>query len=187
VLRRGRGGGKRAAGPETHRELSGGVSLAGGWPEASNLGGGAQTTVRKIWRIGGDSGHLGSILRARRKRAASRTFSAHRRGWGEHGTAALGGGHGGSSSFTGSMHGREEGRPGRGKKRRGRGSSWRTAASSGGLLGGQSEQEVARPRPGGLHAPLPVTQQRKRSAFANSPLALGSFPEKFKTELVCIV
>jgi hypothetical protein len=80
---------------------------------------------------------------------------------GEHGMAALGGGHGGSSSFTGSVHGGEEGRPGRGKKRRGHGSLWRPAASSGGLLGGQSEQEVARPHPGGLHAPASCDSTKK--------------------------
>jgi hypothetical protein len=97
--RESQGGGNRAAGPETHRELSGGVGLAGGWPAASNLGGGARTTARKIRPIGGDFGHPGSILRARRKRAASRTFSARRRGWGEHGMAALCVGHGGRACY----------------------------------------------------------------------------------------
>jgi hypothetical protein len=63
------------------------------------------------------------------------------------------------SSCTGRIHVRKretEGKmeSGQGIGRKGGGEAWRPAASSGGLLGGQSEQEVARPRPGGLHAPV---------------------------------
>jgi hypothetical protein len=39
----------------------------------------------EIRRIGDGFGHPGSILRARRKRVASRTFLARRQGWGSMG------------------------------------------------------------------------------------------------------
>jgi hypothetical protein len=94
-------GEKRAARPDSHRELAGKVSWARGWPAASNLGGGARITARKIQRIGGDFGHSGSILRARRRRAASGTFSASRRSKGRHRMAALGGSHGGRAHVLG--------------------------------------------------------------------------------------
>jgi hypothetical protein len=78
-------------GPGAHLGDACGVGLAGGRPAAANLV--ARTSVfrRGIRRNGGDSGRGASILRARRKRAASQTFLAQRRSKGRRIAAALGG------------------------------------------------------------------------------------------------
>jgi hypothetical protein len=55
----------------------------------TNLAGKELRFRRGIRDGGGDSSHLGSIRLAGRKGEASGTFSARRRGWGKHGTAAL--------------------------------------------------------------------------------------------------
>jgi hypothetical protein len=68
--------------------------LARGWMAAMNSAAEEVGFRRGIRDGDGDSGHGASILRARRKRAALRTFSAHRRGRGRRGTMALDGGHG---------------------------------------------------------------------------------------------
>jgi hypothetical protein len=86
-------------------------------------------TCEEIRRIGGDSGWLRSIPWTGKKRAALRSFSACRPDWGRHGTATLGGSHGGSSSCTGSEHdvrereteGEEGKAPGREEKEEGEG------------------------------------------------------------------
>jgi hypothetical protein len=93
----------------------------------SNLAAEELETCEEIRRIGGDSGRLRSIPWMGKKRAALQSFSACRRGWGRHGTVTLGGGHGGSSSCTGSVHVREreteweEGKGGQGERKRRRG------------------------------------------------------------------
>jgi hypothetical protein len=82
---------------------------------------------------------------------------------------------------------RGRGRRGRKEERLGRekgAGSWRLgAAPEGPHRPGQAGGGEVDVQEASTHL-FPVTQQRRQSAFANSPLVLGSFPEKFKTALV---
>jgi hypothetical protein len=149
------------------------------------LGGGARITASKIRWIGGDFGHSGSILRARRRRAASGTFSASRRSKGRHGTTALGGSHGGGAllleTFTWGRErdrarerGKRDGGQGRDKEE---GEASRCWDESPGILLGLHSQAGggARGWPGTATQQLRLTQRRRQSSFAKIPLAFGVF------------
>jgi hypothetical protein len=178
------GGGKGAAGPGAHWEPAGGVGLAGGWPETMNFGGGGARFRRGIRDAGGDSRHFGPIPSRGRLQAVRRTFSARR----------AAGGHRISGSrwrpwTTMSSRERERERPTGKKGKGGQGERKGGGGRPGATLGGLSRRQEA----GGgvgvsweLHAGAPVTQRRRHVYFADSPLALGSFPWNLKTALVCI-
>jgi hypothetical protein len=86
---------------------------------------------------------------------------------------------------TGRKHGEEGGR--QGKKKGGEGVSRGVARGSPGILLVARKQEVASGCPGSSTQVLLCPNEEDKVSFALSPLALGSFPENFKTELVCII
>jgi hypothetical protein len=147
--------------------------LAGGWPAVSNLVVEELGTCEEIRQIGGDSGQLRSIPWTGKKRAALRSFSAHRRGWGRHGTATLGGSHGGHAQY------REEtwkrGRVRTGERERKGVVWWRPAASTESSRSVAQQAGGGRRPPGARHAGASLSQRRRQSGFCRYPPGFGEF------------
>jgi hypothetical protein len=132
-------------------------------------------TCEEIRQIGGDSGRLRSIPWTGKKRAALRSFSARRPGWGRHGTATLGGSHGGSSSSTGRFtvkkeHERKQTRD-RGERGGKEGGQWHRWGPPGVLLDGQAvrSRRWHRQPPGTATQMLEVED---KATFSENPLDL---------------